>query len=99
MVSIRPWDQTPQGQALLAACVTNPPRKIACRQDFYLTSDEWTEYDREDARVQALDAFANEHFIAAERLGGRAAALTAVSIPVDHAIDLALFYNSHSRAA
>ena len=96
---ILPWDQTPQGQALLAACVINPPRKIACRQDFYLTSDEWTEYDRDDARVQALDVFANEHFLASERFGGRDAALMAVSIPVDHAIDLALVRNLSVRAA
>lgn len=94
-----PWNQTPQGKALLAACVANPPRKLVHWTQFYRTADEWVAYDRDDVRVRTLDAFANEHFLAAERAGGREAALIAIGMSVDDAIDQVLLCNGAGREA
>lgn len=91
---IIPWQDTPQAIAILASCAIEPPAKLRHVKQFYLTSDEWLAYDESDERVAKLSAIQNEHFLAAERLGGREAARIAVGLSVDEAIDIAVAVNA-----
>jgi len=83
----QPWHTLPAARAILAACAFSRPALINCDMTFYRTREEWRCYDPGDPRVIRLQAIQNNHFLEAERAGGREAALIAIGASVDEAID------------
>ena len=84
---MQPWHSTEEARKILASCAHRAPAIIYCDQAFAQTRDEWRCYDPADERVQKLAQIAEQHFLAAEREGGRIAALIAIGCSVDEAID------------
>lgn len=82
-----PWHTLPQARAILAACAIRVPTLIPCDRTFHRSREEWRCYDLGDQRVTRLQAIKNNHFLEAERAGGREAALVALGATVDEAID------------
>lgn len=83
----QPWHTLPTAMGLLASCALSRPALINCDMTFYRSREEWRCYDPGDPRVMRLQAIQNNHFLEAERAGGREAALIAIGASVDEAID------------
>lgn len=81
------WHERPQARVIFASCIANPPLRKRISNVYAMTTDEYTMFDRDDKRIEALDSLHNQAFLEAEALGGPHAKAAALCITVDQMLD------------
>lgn len=82
-----PWHERTQARVIFASCIASPPLRKRISNVYAMTTDEYTAFDRDDKRVEALDILHNQAFLEAEALGGPHAKAAALCITVDQMLD------------